>query len=125
MTERTSDWLDSATLQMLTDLGERRGKDLLAQLYGLFQTQGPSGIAELRRALSEGDAVAFTEAAHSLKGSYRSLGTPRLAEIAADLEAAGRAGRLDGVASEVDDLESAFHHTDQALGDFIASRGTT
>ena len=124
MAERTSDWLDPATLQMLTELGERRGKDLLGQLYGLFQDQGPTGIAELRRALAAGDAVAFTEAAHSLKGSYRSLGTPRLAELAADLETAGREGRLDGLATEVDTLESAFHQTDQALGEFIATRST-
>ena len=121
MDKSTPQWLDPTTLQMLVDLGKRRDRDLLGQLYGLFQTQGPQGIAAMRRAIEAADAVALSEAAHSLKGSYRSLGTPRLAELASRLEDAGRDRRLDGASALVDALEAAFHQTDAALGEFIAA----
>ncbi|MEM1182461.1 MAG: Hpt domain-containing protein [Acidobacteriota bacterium] len=114
--------LDKTILESLAALGERRGKDLLAQLVALFSEQGPKAFAAMRQALADGNSEVLRETAHSLKGSYRSLGVTRLAEISSDLEGLGRSGRFDGVEGLMDDLEATFTLTEEALQEFIASR---
>lgn len=118
--------LDRETLGSLAELGQRRGKDLLTQLFGIFRDQGPAGIESMRQSLADGDTASLRETAHSLKGSYRSLGTPRLARLAEALENLGRAERLQGCAALVDALEREFRSTSDALGQFVeAQAGST
>ncbi|MEM6792918.1 MAG: Hpt domain-containing protein [Acidobacteriota bacterium] len=113
--------LDLETLDTLRQLGRRRGRDLLGQLFGLFSDQGPESFAKLRRAALEGDAETVREVAHSLKGSYRSLGTPRLAKRCEALEERGRGGGdLAGLSSALDELERDFVQTREALELFLA-----
>ena len=45
---QTQELLDRTTLETLASLGERRGKDLLGQLFGLFLDQGPKSFEALR-----------------------------------------------------------------------------
>ncbi|MEM8994479.1 MAG: Hpt domain-containing protein [Acidobacteriota bacterium] len=116
------DLLDAATLETLAQLGERRGRDLLGQLAALFSEQGPKSFATLRRAVADADTAAIRDTAHSLKGSYRSLGTLRLADLSAELESLGRRGVLDGVEALLDDLEASFAATEVALRGFIEGR---
>ena len=117
------DLLDESILQTLSMLGERRGKDLLGQLFGLFLEQGPTSFSSLRGALASGDAAEVKSTAHSLKGSYRSLGTPRLAELSRQLEEMGSSGQLAGGESILAELELCFGQTSEALRSFLASRG--
>ena len=116
------DLLDIQTLESLAMLGERRGKDLLGQLVALFSDQGPKSFKQLRQALAEGDATAVSETAHSLKGSYRSLGTVRLAEISEKLERRGREGLLEGLDAELGELEQTFAATQLQLEAFLEQR---
>ena len=116
------DLLDIQTLESLAMLGERRGKDLLGQLVALFSDQGPKSFGQLRQALAEGDATAVSETAHSLKGSYRSLGTVRLAEISEKLERRGREGLLDGLDADLGELEETFAATKLRLEAFLEQR---
>ena len=119
---QVAELLDMSILETLATLGERRGKDLLGQLFGLFQEQGPKGFATIRQALESGNATEIKSMAHSLKGSYRSLGTPRLAELSRQMEEKGSTGRLDGGAELLAELELCFEHTQKALGDFLATK---
>ena len=116
------DLLDIQTLESLAMLGERRGKDLLGQLVALFSDQGPKSFKQLRQALAEGDATTVSETAHSLKGSYRSLGTVRLAQISETLERRGREGQLDGLDAELSELEETFSVTERQLEAFLEQR---
>lgn len=115
--------LDLSMLDTLSDLGNRRGKDLLGQLFGLYLQQGPEGIANMRSAFAEGRASEIKSVAHSLKGSYRSLGTPKLATISKQLEDKGAADDLSGCDTLLDQLERAFDETTTALRDFLVARG--
>ncbi|MEM1202315.1 MAG: Hpt domain-containing protein [Acidobacteriota bacterium] len=117
--------LDLSTLQMLSDLGDRRGKDLLGQLYGLFIAQGPESFAKMRQAVASGEPNTVREVAHSLKGSYRSIGTPVLADLCFELEQRGKAGDLgDDADTVLDRLEETFEATSAALGDYLGRRTT-
>jgi HPt (histidine-containing phosphotransfer) domain-containing protein len=114
--------LDREILDSLAMLGERQGKDLLGQLFGIFSSQGPIGFANLRQALADGDSKALREIAHSPKGSYRSLGIPRLADLAERLETQGREETWEGCAESIDALEKEFEATSEALGQWIEGR---
>lgn len=115
--------LDLSMLETLSMLGNRRGKDLLGQLFGLYLQQGPEGFAKMRAAVAEGRPEELKGVAHSLKGSYRSLGTPRLAAVSKDLEEKGAAGDLDGCDVLLDRLEQAFTETTSVLREFLISKG--
>ena len=122
MDEPKPELLDPETLHMLANLGERRGKDLLGQLFKLFQRQGPESVSKMRQALERSEAAALRDLAHSLKGSYRSIGAPALAEIAHDLEKRAKDDKLEGFGRRVDELEQAFEATRQALETYLSER---
>ena len=119
---QTAELLEISILDTLATLGERRGKDLLGQLFSLFLEQGPKGFGELRKALDEGNAGEVKSVAHSLKGSYRSLGTPRLAELSRRLEELGTSGRLAGGQEVLSELETCFDQTSEALKHFLDAK---
>lgn len=62
-------------------------------------------ITELKEALGSGDLSRFARLAHTLKGSARSIGANAFAEVALELEQAGKAGRVEGVESTLALLE--------------------
>lgn len=121
--EAPAELLDLSMLETLSMLGNRRGKDLLGQLFGLYLEQGPEGFAKMRTALAAGRSTDLKGVAHSLKGSYRSLGTPRLAAISKELEDKGSAGDLQGCDVLLDQLEQAFEETTVALRELLVSKG--
>ncbi|MCG8458643.1 MAG: Hpt domain-containing protein [Holophagales bacterium] len=110
--------LDRETVDTLVRLGKKRGNDLLGQLLEIFERQGPQDIAALRQALEQGDVRSFERAAHSLKGSYHSLGALRLAHLALQLEHCAQASELAKCGAIVDLLEQEFEHTASELRAF-------
>lgn len=119
------DLLDFNVLNTLVDLGRRRGKDLLGQLFSLFLQQGPVSIQKLHAAVAAVDLEAVKSEAHSLKGSYRSLGLPRLAEICRRLEVSSTNGDLGDGQELLVALDQAYEMTSAALGAFINERGAS
>lgn len=122
MSDPTPPLIDPPTLDTLASLGQRRGRDLLGRLYDLFKSQGPSAFADLRDALARGDDDRVADTAHSLKGSYQSLGLPRLAQLAGRLESEARENRLEDPTGQVTDIEEAFRRTDEALAAHLGNR---
>ncbi len=113
--------LDLEILESLASLGKAHGQTLLQQLFDLFCAQGPASLVVLRRALEARDVIEIRETAHSLKGSYKSLGTVRLATLSEQLEEA--ALEADWAACEplIDGLEIEFSQTREVLGNFVRS----
>lgn len=116
------DAVDATVLGTLDDLGKRRGKDLLGQLFQIFVEQGPETFANMRRAVELANPNDLASSAHSLKGSYQSLGLPRLAKICTELESRGRAGQLSGLDVWLDHLEHEFDATRIALREYVEGR---
>ena len=67
-------------------------REIVAEFMGLAEQM----LAEISDAIRSGDAKRLFEAAHSLKGSSRSLGAAPLGELCERLESAGREGRTVG-----------------------------
>jgi PAS domain S-box-containing protein len=87
----------------------------LDKLFGTFLDNATTTIEVLRRAASGGDARGVMQAAHSLKGSGRSIGARPLAEICERLEMLGRAESVQGAGELIDQLEREFGRVKDAL----------
>jgi len=104
--------IDQATFVNLTDLV---GDDFIGELVETFFEEAPGLLAEMGRALDDGDAEAFRRAAHSLKSNGDSFGATRMAALARELETMGRAGRLDEARPKLLQLEAAYEEAAETL----------
>jgi HPt (histidine-containing phosphotransfer) domain-containing protein len=66
----------------------------LIELLCLFAETAQSDLAAIESAVSSGDALKASNAAHSLKGAAASLGLPEIHEEARLIEQAAREGKL-------------------------------
>jgi CheY-like chemotaxis protein len=82
--------LDPDVLAQLQALEEPGEASLLSELVEAFRGSAPGHIARLKAALAAGDATAFEDAAHVLKGGAATLGAARVRIAAYDLELRGR-----------------------------------
>ena len=80
-------------------------KRLLENLFEAFQQDYPKQLAELREAISQGDAERTARVAHSVQGVIGYFGTQRASALAAQLETLSRQAELEGALSLVQDLE--------------------
>jgi HPt (histidine-containing phosphotransfer) domain-containing protein len=83
------------TDQFLASLAYDR--DLAVELVDAFLEDCPRRVAELTRALDDGDIVQGTKLAHSLKGMCGVVRADALGRLALEMEHAGRDGRLETV----------------------------
>ena len=109
--------MPSIDLLTFAKLKNDAGADFVGELVEAFRSETPQLIAELRRALSVGDAGAFRQAAHSIKSTSITFGALSLGEMAKELEALGRAGDLAGLQERVDRLAAEYERVQQALWD--------
>lgn len=103
--DRAAPALDPAAL----DANTMSNAALQAELFQLFFDQAPSHLGAMRAALVAGDRRAWSEGAHAIKGTARTLGLMRLAELTARAEASTpSASLLDAVeAAHLDAVEAA------------------
>ncbi len=87
-------------------LNEVTGGDseFIAELLQDFLQQAPELIAWIDRAVQEGDAAALQHAAHTLKGSARSIGAESFAASALTLEQMGRSGHIENAPDALQQL---------------------
>jgi CheY-like chemotaxis protein len=65
-------------------------------------------IQAVKAAVEANDAAGLSSAAHTLKGSSRTVGAMRTADVAGELEALGRAGTTEGAAAHLDQVQKEF-----------------
>ncbi|HMF15118.1 MAG TPA: response regulator, partial [Gemmataceae bacterium] len=78
---------------------------LLRDLIGIFLSEGPRWLRELRSAIADADTDAVKRLAHNLKGSVRLFGAKSAFDPAFLLERMGRSGNLSGAAEALATLE--------------------
>jgi CheY-like chemotaxis protein/HPt (histidine-containing phosphotransfer) domain-containing protein len=87
--------INPAVIATLRELDEPGSNELVSQLVQSFLTSADGNLARVVAAVGEGNAKAWTQAAHSLKSSAANLGATALAGCYRDLEKCGREGRID------------------------------
>lgn len=88
---------EHATLEQYVNMAEllarvESDRELVAELFTLFQEDFPRLQDALDSAVDSGDPLEVEKAAHTLKGTLANLSIKQGAELAAGVEAAARAG---------------------------------
>jgi PAS domain S-box-containing protein len=89
--------------------------DFIRELIDTYLTDAPGLFAQMRSALTSGDAETFRRAAHSLKSNSASLGALTLSALAKELEMMGKAGTLEGAAAKIAAADVEYERVKAAL----------
>ena len=88
---------------VIAELRESTGGDdeFVRELVDAYISEATGYLEAMAAAISTGDTAAIVRPAHTLKSSSATLGAMRLAAISRGIEEAGRDGRADGLAGDV------------------------
>jgi len=106
----TIDW------EAVDELASQVGKDMVANLFGIFFADTTEHLATCRDTFSQGDFDNLAEVAHKIKGSAGSMGLTKMRVIASDLQdkAEAKADPKE-LAGLVEALGGAFDEAKQAV----------
>lgn len=107
--------LDNERWATLRALEKATGRGFLGEVVGLFVNDTPRRLSGLRDALAGRDAATAERLAHSIKGSSSNIGAPRVAAVAAELEALLAGGSFDGSEDLLGRLETELERARHAL----------
>ncbi len=107
--------LDRDALENLKSLTTADGESLLDKAISLFLESAPNEIDELSKAVEENNPKKIASLAHNIKSSCANLGATNLARYAANLEAIGNQGHIDGARSEVETMLKELPSVIEAL----------
>ena len=99
--------------QLLDRIDDDRA--LLAELVSIFRREYPENLKEAERAIKRHDADGLQRVGHTLKGALGNLAATEASQIAAELEALGRSGELDGAHAALDGLVRELEKVMRAL----------
>jgi HPt (histidine-containing phosphotransfer) domain-containing protein len=99
--------------------------ELLRDIVELYLQDCPRQLAEVGRAITDGDAVRLRRAAHAFKGSVGNFGSGTTYEAARQLEMLGLAGEMAGAAEVFASLEKAAEGLGAALENLLPRRAKT
>jgi HPt (histidine-containing phosphotransfer) domain-containing protein len=108
---------------VIDELRESVGDDdeFIADLVATYVSESRDHLTAMEQAAEANDAGAIVRPAHTLKSSSAALGAMRLAQVAREIEMAGRAGDSTDLVQRVRDARAAF---DDALRE-MAGAGLT
>lgn len=89
--------------------------ELLVDLVEIYEEDAAEHLGTIKTAVSSKDGELLTRAAHSLKGSSYNMSANILADLAQELELAGRAGKFEGCQEVADKLDGEFARVMQEL----------
>ncbi len=97
------------------ELIEDYGHEFVIELIYVFLEEASNRVARLREAVESGDRESWIREAHTLKSGCANLGAATLADLAKEMEFAGRAGKTDGAMRRVEQFEALFCRIQPAL----------
>lgn len=113
--------IDPEAIENLRELNPGDDGEFLREIAGIFLDDTPQRIAELDQSLIAGDLIAFTRAAHSIKGSSSNLGAVILRGAAEALEHEAKSHGLGDVAALVAAVKTEFERARAELKTLIGS----
>jgi two-component system sensor histidine kinase RpfC len=112
--------IDPQTLQGLEELGG--GIAFIVELIEGFVRDAGSLFDEIDTSLQQGDARAFRDHAHALKGSAGSIGARRLHEISSRACVLNDRDFVDLSRLAADEMQAVFKETTKALKRYVSER---
>lgn len=90
-------------------------RELAGQVVGVFLNDIPVQLANLDKAVAEGDIKTAERVTHSIKGASATVGGETLRVLALECETASREGRLEVVLTHISDLNRQYELLKTAL----------
>jgi HPt (histidine-containing phosphotransfer) domain-containing protein len=102
---------------VLAELRESTGgdDDFVRELVEAYVSEATGYLDSMTAAAAVADPEAIVRPAHTLKSSSATLGAMRLAAISRGIEEAGRAGRSDDLAADIEQAHATWTETLAAL----------
>ena len=91
------------------------GEEFIVELIDVYLQDTPNRLAQMREAFNGSDTETLIREAHTLKSSSANVGAMGLSALAQEMESAGRNGKFDSMASDVDRFEKFFAVVKAAL----------
>ena len=107
--------LDETALARLRELDPRGENHLLERVLKAFDASVARLLPQLLQARATADQAAVRHVAHTLKSSSASIGAVALSQMCAGIEASARAGTLDLIGTDIDDMCREIDFVLQAL----------
>ena len=90
-------------------------EELMQEIIGLYLTEYPRILADIRTAAASGDIRALEFGAHALKGSVGNMAARRACQAAAELETLARSDQLPAARDSLATLERELAELQRAL----------
>ena len=97
------------------ELQQLYGAEFVGELLDTYFETAPQLIKEMGTTFANGDAAAFSRAAHSLKSNSATFGAIELAALARELEILGREAKLEEVEAKLPSLEATYLQVEDEL----------
>lgn len=107
--------LDAESIENLRALGEPGDDSFLKEIIGIYLTDTPQRLEDLRRSHAAGDQQAFVRAAHTIKGSSANVGAAAVRALAEHLEHVAKTGPIAPLGEAIPELAAAFDATKTEL----------
>ena len=107
--------LDTEVLQAFRNTMGANASVLLAQLIDIYLEESPNLLKVMGSAVTQTDAAAMQQAAHTLKSSSAALGAITLSRLCQDLEIIGTSGTTAGAGEIMQQVESEYERVKAAL----------
>jgi HPt (histidine-containing phosphotransfer) domain-containing protein len=111
----TEPLLDPGALEAMRGLEGDSGGDLVTELVALFEAQLSDTVSLLESALAEESRSSLARVSHQLKGFALTVGAPRLARLASQLELAAEELSDEAAGAAVATLAACYRETAPAL----------
>jgi HPt (histidine-containing phosphotransfer) domain-containing protein len=96
---------------------------LLEEMLGLYKEDTPGRIEAIEHTIGTGDLGDMADVAHAVKGSAGTMGAPKVRAVAAQLEGAGRTGKIETPLPELlAQLKQLYLDSVNALETFVARK---
>jgi two-component system sensor histidine kinase/response regulator len=109
------DTIDRKVLDTLQSLRREKAPNLLPKVLHMYLNHAPQLLNTMRDAVAHNDALALQRAAHSLKSSSANVGAMQLAAFSKEMEALGKAQKVDQAVSLLATIEAEYTMVEEAL----------
>lgn len=107
--------LDSRVLNSLRQMAGSKAATLLRQIITHYLEDAPQRLQDIQDAVTDGDAQALRQSAHTLRSSSANLGAMNLSHLCKELEMIGRAGTTTDAQEWIAQVEAEYEKVKVAL----------
>ncbi len=97
-------------------------RELLAELFVMFQDELPGLQGALHDAINHGDLPQASRLAHTLKGMLANMSMKNVATMAASIEAAAQVGNMRAIKEKLVSFDAKIAQLSAAVDAFIAGK---